>query len=288
MIAARDKQRRRRFYFRAALFYLFVLFLYGPILIMGLLSFQEPLASLTFPMQGFSLHWFEEALDPGPYSRQDFRMPFLRSLALAVLVMSLTMAISFLAGLAFRRNFKGSLAIFYLAVASLVAPSVLISLGIGMSFTSLGLESQWYSGGLGAHLSWTLPFGMLIMLAVFSRLDPRLEEVARDQGANRWQTLRHVIVPITLPGLIGVALFGFTLSYDEYARISTVVGEHNTLPVELVNAMDIAASPTIYAIGTMTTVFSLIVIGISFLAIYLVQRRRSSRIVPRHIPRPNS
>ena len=76
MIAARDKKRRRRFYLRATLFYLFVLFLYGPILIMGLLSFQEPLASLTFPMQGFSLHWFEEALDPGPYSRQDFRMPF--------------------------------------------------------------------------------------------------------------------------------------------------------------------------------------------------------------------
>ena len=178
--------------------------------------------------------------------------------------------------------------VFYLVVASLVAPSVLISLGIGMSFTSLGLESQWYSGGLGAHLSWTLPFGMLIMLAVFSRLDPQLEEVARDQGANRWQTLRHVIVPITLPGLIGVALFGFTLSYDEYARISTVVGEHNTLPVELVNAMDIAASPTIYAIGTMTTVFSLIVIGISFLTIYLIQRRRSSRIVPGRISRPNS
>ena len=264
---------------RAILFYLFVLFLYAPILIIGVLSFQGPLASLTFPMQGFSLHWFYEAVDPGEYSRQDFRMPFLRSFVLALIVMCLTTAISFLAGLAFKNNFKGSLVIIYMAVASLIAPAARVSLGIGLSFSNLGLESHWYSGGLGAHLSWTLPFGVLIMLAVFCRLDKSFEEAARDSGASSLQTLRYVVIPITLPGLIAVALFGFTLSYDEYARISTVVGEYNTLPVELMNAMDIAASPTIYAIGTMTTIFSLSVIGVSFLIIYLIQRRRVGRVM---------
>ena len=65
---------------RAALFYLYLLFLYGPILIIAVLSFQGPLASMTFPMQGLSLHWFSEVVDPGGFSRQDFRMPFVRSL----------------------------------------------------------------------------------------------------------------------------------------------------------------------------------------------------------------
>ena len=100
------------------------------------------------------------------------------------------------------------------------------------------------------------------------------EEAAKDQGATKWQTLRNITIPITLPGLIGVALFGFTLSYDEYPRISNVAGEDNTLPVELVNTLSLAATPTIYAIGTMTTIFSLFIIFTSFIVVYFMQKRR--------------
>ncbi|MBT3925496.1 MAG: ABC transporter permease [Rhodospirillaceae bacterium] len=257
---------------RATLFYLYLLFLYGPIIIIVLLSFQADNASLSFPMQGFSLFYFGEVFDPQYIG--DFRWPFGRSVILGLISMVLTMGISFLAGLAFRKNFKGNIIVFYVVVASLICPSILISLGIGIGFSNLGLVSQWWSGGLGAHLSWTLPFGVLIMLAVFSRLDPRLEEAARDQGASQWQTLRNVTIPITLPGLVGVALFGFTLSYDEYPRISNVAGEDNSLPVELVNALSLAATPTIYAIGTMTTLFSLTIIFSTFLVVYFMAKRR--------------
>jgi putative spermidine/putrescine transport system permease protein len=257
---------------RATLFYGYLLFLYGPIIIILLLSFQEKNSSLSFPMTGFSLFYFKEVIDPQYIG--DFRWPFGRSVILGLISMVLTMSISFLAGLAFRKNFKGNIIVFYMVVASLVCPSILISLGIGIGFSNLGLNSQWWSGGLGAHLSWTLPFGVLIMLAVFSRLDPRLEEASKDLGATQWQTLRNVTIPITLPGLIGVALFGFTLSYDEYPRISNVAGEFNTLPVELVNALSLAATPAIYAIGTMTTIFSLAIIFTTFLFVYLMAKRR--------------
>ncbi len=257
---------------RAALFALYLLFLYAPLLIVIVLSFQADNSSLSFPMQGFSLYYFGEVFDP--HYIGDYRWPFGRSVFLGLIAMVLTMGISFLAGLAFRKNFRGNIVVFYMVVASLICPSILISLGIGIGFSNLGLTSQWWSGGLGAHLSWTLPFGVLIMLAVFSRLDPTLEEAARDQGATPWQTLRNVTIPITLPGLIGVALFGFTLSYDEYPRIVNVAGEDNTLPVELVNALSIAATPTIYAIGTMTTVFSLAIIFTTFLVVYFMARRR--------------
>ena len=153
---------------RAALFYFYLLFLYGPILIILVLSFQEDGASLSFPMQGFSIFWFKEVIDPQYIG--DFRWPFGRSLILGLIAMLLTMGISFLAGLAFRKNFTGNLVVFYLVVASLICPSILISLGIGLGFANLDMTSQWWSGGLGAHLSWTLPFGVLIMLAIFSRL----------------------------------------------------------------------------------------------------------------------
>tara|TARA_B100000676_G_C18091863_1_gene860717 strand:+ start:3571 stop:4416 length:846 start_codon:yes stop_codon:yes gene_type:complete len=266
-------KRSNWFYFRTVIFYAFLLFLYGPIAVMGVLSFQGETGGLTFPMRGASVHWFADVFNPSYIG--DFRWPWGRSVILALIIMFLTMTISFLAGLAFRKGFRGNTFFFYLVVASLIAPSILISLGIGRMFTSLEMQSAWWSGALGAHLTWTLPFGVLIMLAIFSRFDPRTEEAARDLGATTWQTLKSVIIPITLPGLVGVALFGFTLSYDEYARTSQVSGEYNTLPLELVSVTGTASTPALYAIGTMTTIFSLLVIGISFLSLFIIQKRRS-------------
>ena len=93
--------------------------------------------------------------------------------------------------------------------------------------TTMGL----FSSGLGAQLTWTLPFGLLIMFAVFNRFDPSYEEAARDLGASHWQTFKEAVLPIIAPSLIGVALFGFTLSYDELARSSQAIGGLNTLPL---------------------------------------------------------
>ncbi len=167
---------------------------------------------------------------------------------------------SFLAGLAFRRRFLGSGLVFYIVVASLIMPSIIVSLGIGSLFELLGLPRAWYSSGFGAHLTWTLPFGLLIMLSVFNRFDKRLDEAARDLGASGLQTVLYVILPIIAPALVGVALFGFTLSYDELARSSQSMGALNTLPLELQAMQTNATTPVIYALGTLTTAFSLVVI----------------------------
>ena len=270
--APKQKGRGTGFYVRATVFFLFLFFLYGPIIVMGILSFQGPTGGMTFPMRGFSLHWFAEVIDPSYIG--EFKTPFGRSILLALIVMVITTVFSFLAGLAYRRSFWGSGLVFYLAVASLIAPSFLISMGIGLGFSVLGLQTSAWSGGMGAHLTWTLPFGLLIMLAIFSRLDPSIEEMARDQGATDWQRLQHVVIPIVLPGLIAVGLFGFTLSYDEFPRTALLTGSGNTLPVEMVAVSSVAPRPNLYAVGTLTTIFSLTVIGISFFALWLVEKRR--------------
>jgi len=260
------------FYALAALLTLFVVFLYGPIATIVVLSFQGPDGGLVFPMNGVSLHWFAELFQP--QSIGDIWGSFGRSAQLGLLVMICTVVFSFLAGLAFRRAFRGATALLYLAAASLVMPSVVVSLGIGAMFELLGIERHWYSSALGAHLTWTLPFGLLIMFAVFNRFNPAYEEAARDQGASGWQTIRHVVVPIILPSLFGVALFGFTLSYDEIARTSQSVGALNTLPLELEAMQTNATTPVIYALGALTTGLSLLVIGLSLAAVLLVRRRR--------------
>ncbi|MFT6912587.1 MAG: putative spermidine/putrescine transport system permease protein, partial [Paracoccaceae bacterium] len=91
-----------------------------------------------------------------------------------------------------------------------------------------------------------------------------------------WQTFRHVVLPIIAPSLIGVALFGFTLSYDEFARTLMTAGSYNTLPLEIFGMTTNVTSPVLYALGTLTTIFSLVIIGI-FLIIALWSQRKQSR-----------
>lgn len=262
------------FYSLAAFFALFVVFLYGPMLIIFLLSFQGTTGGLTFPMRGVSTHWFYDLWSSSRYG--DLGGAFRRSLALGTLSMIVTAIVCLFAGLAFRRRFWGSGPLFYLAIVSLVVPGILLGLGISQLFQLLGFRLNWWLSGLGAHLSWTLPFGLLIMFAVLNRFDGSWEEAARDAGASAWQVLAYVTVPILFPGLIAVALFGFTLSYDEMPRSLLTVGGKNTLPIEISNMTTNVTTPALYAIGTVTSVISFLVIALAFAAIAMIQKRRAS------------
>ena len=255
-----------------AFFALFVIFLYGPTATIVILSFQGPGGGLTFPMIGFSTHWFARLFEPQMVG--DFAGSLERSLILAAMVMVLSVCVALLAGLAFRRRFFGATILFYVVVSSLVVPSVLISLGIGLMFSIAGIPATWYGSALGAHLTWTLPFGVLIMFAVFNRFDRRFEEAARDLGATPWQTFRYVVLPLILPSLVGVALFGFTLSYDEFARTIMASGSLNTLPLEVFGMTTNVTTPVLYALGTVTTGFSFAVILSCLGFVLLMQRRR--------------
>ncbi len=267
------EQRPRSFYALAAFFVLFVLFLYGPTFTIGILSFQGPEGGLTFPMRGVSTNWFRELFQQQAVG--DIWGAFRRSFALGLMVMVTTVVVSVSSGLAFRKRFRGSGVLFYLAITSLVIPSILISLGVGLIFSQLGLKIHWATSGFGSQLTWTLPFGLLIMFAVFNRFDKSFEEAARDQGASAWQTIRYVVLPIIAPSLIGVALFGFTLSYDEFARTLMTAGSYNTLPLEIFGMTTNVTTPVLYALGTLTTAFSLLIIAVFLLTVWLIGKRRA-------------
>ena len=265
--------RSKSFYVLTVFFALFVLFLYGPTVTIGILSFQGPQGGLTFPMNGVSTHWFHDLFQQQAVG--DIWGAFWRSFGLGLMVMVTTVVVSVLSGLAFRKRFAGAGVLFYLAITSLVIPSILISLGVGLIFNQLGLRVHWATSGFGSQLTWTLPFGLLIMFAVFNRFDKSFEEAARDQGATPWQTIAHVVLPIIAPSLIGVALFGFTLSYDEFARTLLTAGSHNTLPLEIFGMTTNVTTPVIYALGTLTTLFSFLIIGAFLLIVWIMGKRRA-------------
>ena len=268
-----DGSRPWTFYVFAAFFGLFVAFLYGPMTVIYILSFQGPQGGMTFPMNGFSLEWFQALFEQKRVG--DIAGAFVRSLELALVVAVITVVLSVVAGLAFRRRFRGSAFVFYLAIASLIMPGLFVGLGIALSFRLIGIDTSWYTSGLGAQLTWTLPFGLLIMFAVLGRFNRAYEEAATDLGATSWQRVREVTLPILLPGIIGVALFGLTLSYDELARTALGAGSQNTLPLEIWAMTTTITSPALYAVGAVTTAVSFVVIIAALSAIALIQRRRA-------------
>lgn len=275
---ARRRAPNRRpwtFYALAACFSFYVAALYGPMLCIYVLSLQDVRGGLVFPVKGFSLHWFNDLFTQ--VRTGDVKGGFSRSIQLAIVVTVITVVVSFLAGLAFRRRFWGDTAIFYLMIGSLVAPGLVLGIGVGLIFQFLGLTPSWYGSALGAQLSWTLPFGVLVMFAVMSRFDRAWEEAAVDLGATRLQTIRLVIIPIVAPGVVAVALFGFTLSYDEFARTLQTTGGLNTLPLEIWSMTLNVTSPSLYALGTVTTIVSFVIIGAALGGIVISQRRRTRR-----------
>jgi putative spermidine/putrescine transport system permease protein len=289
------EKRSASFWPLAIVFSLFVLFMYGPMLVIFILSFQGPEGGLTFPIRGLSLHWFYKLAEG--LGVVDIGAALRRSLGLGVAVMACTVVLSVLAGLAFRKKLKGGNALFFIVVASLIMPSIIVSLGIGLEFrlldsgikavlgafgmegaleefgTSLGL----FTSALGAHLTWTLPFGLLIMFAVFNRFSPSYEEAARDLGATPWQGFRHVVLPLIAPSVVGIGMFGFTLSWDEIARTSQAIGDVNTLPLELQGLTSTVTTPSIYALGTLTTIVSFVVMGLTLALVWLLGRGRKGR-----------
>jgi putative spermidine/putrescine transport system permease protein len=290
-MATPSDRRPATFWWLATFFGLFVLFLYGPMFAIFVLSFQGPDGGLTFPLHGVSLYWFGKLWEG--IGVVDIGAAFRRSLALGAVVMLLTVMLSLLAGLAYRKKLPGGTTLFYIVVASLIMPSIIVSLGIGLSFRLLDggvrtLLEAWapslldgyatalgiFSSGLGAQLTWTLPFGLLIMFAVFNRFNPAYEEAARDLGATSWQTFAHVVLPLIGPSLVGIGMFGFTLSWDEIARSSQAMGDYNTLPLELQGLTTTVTTPVIYALGTVTTVVSFGVMALTLAVVALWRRRR--------------
>lgn len=236
----------------------FLLYQWLPIFTLSLLSFSGPTGGTTFPMNGVSLHWYRELWDASIMN--DFKPPLGRSFLLALACAVTTCVLAVASAQAMRGRFRGHNLFFYLILLGLMAPGLLVGFGFALLCRLLGIETAWNTTAFLVHVSWTLPFGFLTMLAIFNRFDPKLEEAALTLGASRWTTFRRITLPIVMPGVIGSLLFGFSLSYDEFARSMFTTGADITLPLAVMAQLDRQLTPELYAIGAATTVTSLLAI----------------------------
>jgi putative spermidine/putrescine transport system permease protein len=259
--------------------------LYAPFLIMFVLSFNDLRGGSTFPMRGFGLGWWRSLWDPtiiaevsgtgGGYTGtywQGLRI----SLTLAVMTMITSTVLATLAALAFHRRFRGSSVIFYLFLMAMIVPGLIVGLGLALFYDTLDVRLRWYTTTFGVHVMWTLPFCFLIMLVTFNRFDRTLEDAALNLGADEFQTFFQITLPMLAPGILSSLLFGFTLSFDELIRSLLVTGQDNTLPLLIWGTLQVRVTPRLYALGSLTTLISLTVLLVYFVAFARSRRAEAS------------
>jgi putative spermidine/putrescine transport system permease protein len=248
---------------------LFILFLYAPFMVLGILSFQTgPEGGPQFPIVHWSLYWYRQIFGLTPPSRiapLPIGDALVRSLSLAFLTTVVSTVLGVLSAQAFRSRFRGSGPVFYLIVLGMMVPGVLVGLGMALVAKTIGIDRHWWSTAFVLHVVYTFPFAFLVMLAIFNRFDASVEEAAWSLGVAPVRTFRHVTFPLIFPGVLSAMLFAFTLSYDEFARTLFASGADLTLPLAIYGTFAVEIHPNIFAFGMLTTLFSL-----ALLAVYAI------------------
>lgn len=266
-------------------FAIFLVFLYAPMILMAILSFQGYYGGVTFPFHGpAGFNWWRSIFQTrvgGIYTHAgDIRAAGLRSLWISLAAGAIVAFLSFTLSMAFRRRFWGDGVAFYVIMLALMTPGFLLGLGTQLLWKAMGVQTSLWWSALGANTVWGIPFGFLVMLAVWNRYDDHIEEAARDLGANATTTFREVTLPLVWTGIFGAALFGFTLTWNDFDRTVLLVLD-NTLPLQIVGLIQASAiRPDLYALGTATTLVTLTLI-FSVLIVVTLRLRLSGRRVER-------
>jgi putative spermidine/putrescine transport system permease protein len=260
---------------------LFVLFLYGPFIVMGILSFQQgPEGGPQFPIISWSSYWYQHVFGLAPPSRiapLPIGEALLRSLTLAFATMVVTTVMGVLTAQAFRRRFAGSSVVFYSVILGMIVPGVLLGLGMALLADQIGVARNWWSTAFVLHVVYTYPFAFLVMLAIFNRFDESVEEASLSLGVTPAKTFRKVTFPIIFPGVLSAMLFAFTLSYDEFPRTLFTGGSHVTMPLAIYGTFAVEIHPNLFAFGVLTTLFSFALLAIYGVLLTLSTRRQRLR-----------
>jgi len=262
----------------AAYFVVFLVFLYAPMVLMAILSFQGYYGGVTFPFKGpAGLNWWRsifEARVGNIYTNATaIRTAGEGSLYISLAAGAIVALMAFSLSMAFRRRFRADGIAFYVIMLALMAPGFLLGLGTQIFWKSMGQETSLWHTALGTNTVWGIPFGFLVMMAIWNRYDDHIDEAARDLGANAARTFGEVTLPLVWTGLFGAFLFGFTLTWNDFDRtVLNVVGDP-TLPLEIVGLIQNSAlRPDLYALGTATTLVSLALIAV-LLAFVIIRSR---------------
>jgi spermidine/putrescine transport system permease protein len=238
-----------------ALFVLVVAFLYAPIVILLVFSFNDS-ALPSFPLSGFTLHWYHQFSD-----NSDLRASLETSAIIASLTSLGAVLLGTLASIALaRRRFRAKAVFSAFLLSPLVIPLVVFGVALLLLFHQLGIPRSIFTVVIG-HIVISLPYTILVLVPRLEQIDASLEEAAYDLGASAFRAFRSVTLPLILPAILSAFLIAFTTSFDEYAVASFVVGTRVTFPIYLYAALRFPSQlPQVIAVAVVVLTVSLVVV----------------------------
>lgn len=264
-------------------------FLWAPILILVLFSFNDSRSVASW--QGFTTRWYDNifndvvGVEGSGFSTRVMLDSLQNSLIVSLSATLISTIIGTMIALSLARgNYPGKRLLDGLLFLPVVIPEITQGVSLLIFFNIL---FDWWQGQTGqrilpgfhtiiiAHVAFNISFVAIVVRARLAGMNPRLEEAARDLGANSFQTFYHVTLPLILPGVIAGALLAFTLSLDDFVVTFFTSGVGTTtLPVFVYGLLKLTVTPEINAISTLMLLVSTVLIGISL----ALQGRTASQI----------
>ncbi|TDD57062.1 ABC transporter permease [Kribbella antibiotica] len=245
-----------------------LLYLFAPIVVVMLMSFNQPKSRLSYTFDGFT---WDNWLHPcQPYGLCDAVSTSLRIGLLATVVAT---ALGTLMAFAMvRHRFRGRSATNLFIFLPMASPEIVLGSSLLALFVSSG-----FGGKLGfwtiliAHVMFCLSFVVVTVKARLAGMDGRLEQAAMDLYANEWQTFWRVTFPLVFPGIMAAALLSFSLSFDDFIITNLNAGTTVTFPMYVWGSAQRDIPPQINVIGTAMFLLALVFV----LAGELTRRRRT-------------
>lgn len=247
---------------RATLFAGFV-FLYAPIVILAVMSFNA--SRLVSVWGGFSTKWYAALLD-----NEQLLHSAKVSLAAASISAAIATLLGLLAAVALARlgGFRTRMLFFGALHAPLVLPEVVLGLALLTCFVALGAGRGFVTLVIG-HVTLTMCFTTVAILAAMRDCDPTLEEAAMDLGATPLEAFVRVALPQIAPAVVTAYLLAFTLSLDDLVIASFATGPGaTTLPMRIYSQVRLGVSPQINAISTLLLALVAVALGLAALVSY--------------------
>jgi spermidine/putrescine transport system permease protein len=239
---------------------LVLVYLFVPILVIIVFSFNKPKGKFNYTWQGFT---WDNWLDP-------FKYPALaKALQLSLNVAAVSTAIALVLGTLVaialvRQRFRGSKAVDTFLVLPLTSPEVVM----GASLLTLFLSMNWATGYVTiiiAHVAFEISFIAMTVRARIRGFDWTLEDASLDLGANPTRTFFKVTLPLVVPGIVAAAMLSFALSLDDFIITYFVSGSTVTYPLYVNAATKAAVPPQINVLATAILLISLVLLMVGTL-----------------------
>lgn len=256
---------RRRSHLLTLYGVLFVLFLYGPVMLMPVFSFNDSMFAI-FPLKGFTTRHYGSML-----ANTSMIIALKNSLVVGIAVSIVSTAVGLLSAIALTRyRLPGGAAVTGAIMLPMIVPSIVFGVSILVILRrALEVDLTLWTVGI-AHLLICMPYSLLVLMSRLEGFDKSLVEASRDLGENDWMTFWRVTFPLAMPGIISSLLMCFIASFDEFVLAFFLSGTDATLPVFLFSQLRFPNKlPGVMALGS-----TILIVSAVFIVLAEMLRRR--------------